>query len=139
MNTIDLDNKIVSWHLTGHISKGRLINKSSLHLAARKLLVEYYPTLQILEEVPIQIRRSETLYLDFYLPLIKLCVEVHGEQHFKFVPFYHNSAINFLKAKRRDDDKQNWCYKNNIKYIMFAYNESYDTWKTKLTNDPTNQ
>lgn len=135
MNVIDLDNNVVSWHLTGHISKGRLANKSSFHLAARKLLIENYPTLQILEEVPIQIRRSETLYLDFYLPLIKLCIEVHGEQHFKFVPFYHNSALNFLKAKRRDEDKKTWCEKNNIRYIMLAYNEDIDTWKDKLKNE----
>lgn len=139
MNVIDLDNNTSSWHLTGHISKGRLTNKSSLHLATRKLLVETYPTLQILEEVPIQVRRSETLYLDFYLPLIKLCIEVHGEQHFKFVPFYHNSGLNFLKAKRRDEDKKAWCEKNNIRYVMFAYDESYEVWKSKLTNDQTHE
>ena len=104
-------------------------------MAARHILTEIFPTLQILEEVPIHTRRSETLYLDFYLPLIKMCVEVHGEQHFKFVPFYHNSALNFLKAKRRDEEKKMWCEKNNIRYIMLAHYESPDIWKSKLNYD----
>jgi hypothetical protein len=132
MTIADLDDNIINWNLTGHISKGRLLNKSSFHLQARKLIVIQYPTLQILEEVPIPLRRSETLYLDFYLPLIKTCIEVHGEQHFKFVAFYHNTVLNFLKAKKRDQEKQEWCEKNGIKYISLAYNESQQEWKDKI-------
>jgi hypothetical protein len=135
MNVVDLDNHLVSWHLTGHISKGRLLNKSSLHLQARKLLSIEYPTLQILEEVPIPLRKSETLYLDFYLPLIKTCIEVHGEQHFKFVPFYHNNILNFLKSKKRDQEKAEWCEKNSIKYISLAYNESEQLWREKIKHE----
>lgn len=135
MTIVDLDNNIVNWQLTGYISKGRLLNKSSLHLQARRLITIAFPTLQILEEVPIPLRRSETLYLDFYLPLIKTCVEVHGEQHFKFVPFYHSTVLNFLKAKKRDQEKIEWCEKNNIKHIALAYNESESEWKDKLKNE----
>ena len=135
MNVVDLDNHLVNWHLTGHISKGRLLNKSSLHLQARKLITIQYPTLQVLEEVPIPLRKSETLYLDFYLPLIKTCIEVHGEQHFKFVPFYHNTVLNFLKAKKRDQEKAEWCERNQIKYISLAYNESEQEWKEKIKHE----
>lgn len=137
MTIVDLDNHIVNWQLTGHISKGRLLNKSSLHLQARRLITIAFPTLQILEEVPIPLRRSETLYLDFYLPLIKTCIEVHGEQHFKFVPFYHSTVLNFLKAKKRDQEKIEWCEKNAIKHIALAYNESESEWKEKLNNEQT--
>ena len=135
MTVIDLDNKIVNWHLTGHIAKGRLQNKSSLHLMARKIIAQKFPTLQILEEVPIPLRKSETLYLDFYLPLIKICIEVHGEQHFKYVPFYHNTVLNFLKSKKRDQEKQEWCEKNNITHIVFAHHESEKEWSKKITNE----
>jgi hypothetical protein len=135
MTIVDLDNNIINWQLTGHISKGRLLNKSSFHLQARKLIINAFPTLQILEEVPIPLRRSETLYLDFYLPLIKTCVEVHGEQHFKFVPFYHSTILNFLKAKKRDQEKIEWCEKNGIKHIILAYNESETEWKDKLKHE----
>lgn len=135
MTIKDLDNNIVNWHLTGYISKGRLQNKSSLHLVARQILVKKFPTLQILEEVPIPLRRSETLYMDFYLPLIKTCIEVHGEQHFKFVPFYHGNVMSFLKAKKRDEEKKEWCLKNNISYIVFPYNQTSDEWSEKLKSE----
>lgn len=132
MKVVDLDGHYSDWSLKGYIAKGQMQNKSSLHLQARELLLEAYPTLQILEEVPVSIRRSETLYLDFYLPLIQLCVETHGEQHFKFVPFYHGSKINFAKSKKRDLEKQEWCDLNGIKYVSLSYNESSVEWKSKL-------
>lgn len=135
MRIIDLDNKIVHWNLTGHIAKGRLQNKSSLHLVSRKIITQQFPTLQILEEVPIPLRKSETLYLDFYLPLIKTCIEVHGEQHFKYVAFYHQTILNFLKSKKRDQEKKEWCNKNNIAHIIFLYNESEEEWRQKINNE----
>lgn len=135
MNIVDLDNNVVSWHLTGCIAKGKIQHKSSLHLQARKLLTQNYPTMQILEEVPIPLRRSETLYLDFYLPLLKTAIEVHGEQHYKFIPFYHNSRISFLKSQKRDHDKQEWCEKNGIRYVVLGYMESPEVWNNRIANN----
>lgn len=132
MNIVDLDGNSVAWHLTGHICKSRIQEKSSYHLMARKLLSETFPTLQILEEVPIPLKKSETLYLDFYLPLIKRAIEVHGEQHYKFIPFYHNSRINFFKAQQRDNKKKEWCEKNGISHIVLPYNEPIETWNKIL-------
>lgn len=138
MNVIDLDGNHVSWHLTGHISKGRIKEKSSFHLAARQLLIELFPTLQILEEVSIPLRRSETLYLDFYLPLIKRAIEVHGEQHYKFIPFYHNTRLNFLKAQKRDNEKKEWCEQNGITHIVLPFSESIDQWRQALSYEQQN-
>lgn len=135
MNVIDLDNNYTVWSFSGHISKGRIQEKSSFHLNARKLLVETFPTLQILEEVPIPLRKKETLYLDFYLPLIKLAVEVHGEQHYSFIPFYHSTKMNFVKAKKRDNEKKEWCEKNAIKHIVLPHYESIDEWRKLLNHE----
>jgi len=133
MNTKDLDGNWYNWTLTGNIVKaGVLTHKSSYHLKARDLIKDAYPTMQILEEVPIHIRKSEVLYLDFYIPLLKKCIEVHGEQHFKFVPFYHSTMLNFLKAQKRDKEKQEWCEINRIKYIDLSYNENIEEWKRKI-------
>lgn len=135
MQVADLDGNYHSWNLTGYIAKGKLANKSSLHLQARELISTLFPTLQILEEVPINTRKSETLYLDFYLPLKRLCVETHGEQHYKFVPFYHNNILSFLKGQKRDREKQEWCEINGIKYVSFPHYESIEQWKGKLENE----
>lgn len=135
MQVKDLNGVISSWNLTGYIAKGKLNNKSSLHLQCRGLIAELFPTLQVLEEVPISIRKSETLYLDFYLPLKKLCIETHGEQHYAFVPFYHSNRLNFMKAQRRDREKIEWCDINGIKYIALPYDEDITQWKERLINE----
>jgi hypothetical protein len=128
MQVKDLDNNTVYWQLIGNISHGSMQNKSSLHLKARDLLHKCFPTLQILEEVAIPLRKAETLYMDFYLPLTKTCVEVHGEQHFKFNKFFHNSVLGFMKHKKRDENKKEWCENNSIKYIVLSY-DNIDSWE----------
>jgi len=135
MNVVGLDNIVYNWNLTGYRSHGRMQNKSDLHLEARKLINSVFPTMQILEEVPINIRKNEILYLDFYLPLIKTCIEVHGEQHYKFVRFYHHNTIGFAKSKKRDDEKTQWCSINSIKQIVLPYNESIEQWKLRIINE----
>lgn len=132
MRTVGLDGSIHKLTLTGLTSKGSLKNKSSFHLEARNLLKNTYPTLQIIEEVPVHIRKGETLYVDFFIPLMKKCIEVHGEQHYGFIPFYHRSQIDFLKQKKRDKDKKEWCELNNFTYIELPYDQQ-DQW-TKIIN-----
>jgi hypothetical protein len=133
MQVRDLDDNYSKWHLTGNIAYGTT-NKSDLHIRARGVLNRQYPTLQILEEVPVSVRKGETLYLDFYLPLKKICCEVHGEQHYKFVQFYHSNMMGFIKAQKRDREKEEWCEINGIKYIVFPFDKTDDEWKEILNN-----
>lgn len=128
----DLDGNTIQWHLTGHMAKGKIDHRSGLHLRARSLISECFPTLQILEEVAIPLRKGDTLYLDFYLPLTQTCVEVHGEQHYNFVPFYHNTKLGFIKSQKRDREKSEWCELNSIKQIILPYNENIDQWRNRL-------
>lgn len=137
MFVYDLDGNEYNWLLSGHMIKaGRA--KSSLHLRARSLLTQMYPTLQILEEVPINVHKGETLYLDFYLPLKKMCVETHGEQHYKFIAHYHSNALGFIRHKKRDREKQEWCFLNNITLIELPFDESDEQWLNRLKPQENN-
>jgi hypothetical protein len=127
-----LDGQLQNWQLTGHYSHAKLENKSEFHLRARELLKKTFPTLQIIEEIPVPIKRSETYYLDFYIPMLKVAVEVHGEQHYKFVSFYHHNQLGFIKSQKRDREKEEWCNINNIRYIELPYNETEDQWLAKI-------
>lgn len=133
MQVRDLDGTITNWTLTGNIVKAHNGNKSSLHLLARDIIKKTFPTMQILEEVTIYVRKSDHRYLDFYIPLIKTCVEVHGEQHYNFTPFYHTNVLAFLKAQKKDREKKEWCEVNNITYIELPYNET-DKWEAMVNN-----
>jgi hypothetical protein len=129
-----LDGNLQNWPLTGHFAHAKLTSKSSLHMLGRELITKIYPTLQILEEVPVPIKRSETYYFDFYIPIIKKVIEIHGEQHYKFVTFYHTTQLSFIKSQKRDREKIEWCEINNIKYVELPYNENEEQWIGRITN-----
>jgi hypothetical protein len=128
---IDLDGNRVKWNILGHINNNRK-KQSSLHKSTLALLKTLYPTIPVLQEVPIPLRRTETLYLDFYIPLLKKAIEVHGEQHYKFVAHYHSNALGFMRHKKRDLEKKNWCENNNLEYIELPYNENLEQWKQRI-------
>lgn len=133
MKVVDLSGNRTSWKLRGEIvSANDSKSRSKLHIAARTILYELFPTMQILEEVPINARPGKTQYLDFYINQIKLCVEVHGQQHYKFNSLYHASAQDFLRQKKNDNDKAEWCWLNNITYIELPYNEKEEEWKKRI-------
>lgn len=117
----DLDDNIINWNTNGCSQTAAA--KSSLHLEAREILKDIFPTFQILEEVPVHIRKNDIIYLDFYIPLIKTCVEVHGEQHYKFVPYFHTNIVGFARSKLKDKEKKLWCEINNISFIELPFNE----------------
>lgn len=132
MQVYDLDGNSSTWSFKGNIANGSVSHKSSYHIRGRDLLHKLMPTMQILEEVKINPKKSQTMYLDFYIPLIKTCIEVHGEQHYKFVAHYHSNQLAFLQAQKRDREKQEWCEINKIKYIALPYNETDAEWEQRI-------
>lgn len=135
MIVIDLLGNKSKWKMDGnvilHIDTR---NRSSIHIQARNLLKDIFPTTLILEEVPIYLRPGHIAYLDFYINQFKLAIEVHGIQHYKYNSFFHSSAADFMSQKKRDIDKKQWCENNLIKYIEFPYNEDIEQWKIKITH-----
>ena len=71
------------------------------------------------------------LYVDLYLPVRKIAIEVQGEQHFKFVRHMHGNKLNYLNAKRRDIMKRELLELNGIVLLYFNYNER-SLWKKIL-------
>lgn len=131
----DLEGNSHKWQLTGNMAYGKSENKSTLHLRTRKILKDLFPTLQILEEVAIPLRKAETLYLDFYMPLTRVCVEAHGEQHYKFIAHYHNNPLGFVRHKKRDKEKAEWCKINGIRLIELPFDENDEEWIKRILND----
>ena len=133
MKTRDLDDEIYNWTLQGYVTKANDTRpRSKLHLMARDLLIELFPTVQILEEVPVQITRFEKGFFDFYINTLKLVVEVHGQQHYKFNPLFHTSAQDFAQQRKRDARKKEWCEYNNITYVELPFKEKVDEWKSRI-------
>ena len=133
MKIRDLNNEIHNWKLHGHVARANDTRpRSKLHLAARDLLIELFPTVQILEEVAVPITRTEKLFFDFYINTLKVAVEVHGAQHYKFNALFHSSAQDFANQKKRDACKREWCEYNNITYVELPFKEKVDEWKSRI-------
>jgi hypothetical protein len=128
-----LDGQIHNWKLHGYVVRASESRpRSKLHLKARGILKDIFPTVQILEEVAAPITRTEKLFFDFYLNTVKLVVEVHGQQHYKFNTMFHTSAQDFANQRKRDRRKAEWCEYNNITYIELPYNEDGDQWRIRI-------
>ena len=110
--------------------------RSKHHIRARKLIAEVYHSYRILEEVKMPgstaAHRKSVLYLDFFIPNIKVAFEVHGRQHYEHVPFFHKTKAEFLRAKARDEDKIDWCELNKIKLITLKYSGTDDEWRNAI-------
>ena len=53
-------------------------NASELHVRVREFLKKQFPACQVLEEVFLP---GDQLYLDFYIPNLKLVIEIDGGYH----------------------------------------------------------
>jgi len=68
----------------------------------------------------------EKLELDGYNEELNLAFEYNGEQHYKYIPFFHNNnPENFEKQKQRDIRKQELCDENEITLITIKYDYNY--------------
>jgi hypothetical protein len=129
----DLDGNTYTWKTSGNVVRSNDQRpRSKLHLKARHLLRDLYPALQIMEEVPFQLRRNQSGFIDFYINTIKTVVEVHGSQHYKFNTLFHTSIHDFINQKKRDVALVDWCELNNLTYVELPFNESIEEWKLRI-------
>lgn len=135
---IGLNGKTYKWNLSGYkvYENEDRAARSKYHLAARKLIRKVYGTYRIIEEVKLpgsgSAAKKSALFLDFYIPSIYLAVEVHGEQHYKFIPFFHKTKAGYIQAQNRDDDKKEWCRINDVDLVTLKYSDSEDDWEQQL-------
>jgi hypothetical protein len=129
MKIYNLDGQPVKWNLTGYIVGHKPDYLCSAgHLKARNLLIRKFPFDIILEEIPLP---DCGLVLDFFIPSQKLAVEVDGDQHDKYIPFFHKSKGGFAHAQNNDKLKEEWCNINKIKIIHLKQNEE-NLWTTLI-------
>ena len=134
MKIIGLDSQEYSWIPSNNIVDTE--KRSGLHNKAKELLKERYPNDRILEELVLPgtktATRKSTLKADFFIPVRKLIIEVHGEQHTEFNNFFFKSKMDFYKAQARDRDKKQLCEINNFELIELFHNESIEEWRSKI-------
>ena len=90
-------------------------SRSKIQLKAKQFLKKHWQHHIVFEEFPVA---GTKLTLDFYNANKKIAVEVQGEQHTKYIPFFHGkNKANYISQLRRDQDKLNFCKLNNIRLV----------------------
>ena len=132
MKVLGLDGREYHLNLADYCRRGDDDRpRSHGHLLARILLRGYYPCDQLLEEVPLY-GCGTVLYLDFFLPLRRIAVEVQGEQHYQQVKHFHPTRMDYLRARGRDVQKRQWCSLNGISLVELPYGETEDDWRNRI-------
>lgn len=107
--------------------------KSALHIKARKLIARMFIE-TFYEEVSLvgsKTKRNTMLYADFLSVKAGIIIEVHGEQHYKYIPHFHGSKMAFAKAKLRDQTKIEWAELNSFTLIELPFNKEKE-WETLI-------
>ena len=128
MKVKGLDGKDYSLNLAKYVNNNRS-NLSSFHVEVRALLKELYPFEKILEEVAIP---GSKLFIDFFVAARKLAIEIHGNQHYEFVPFFHKDKTGFNKSRLRDNNKQLWCDINGVSLIVLVGKDTVDDCRSQI-------
>ena len=139
MKVTGINGREYSWNLTSYnVDSNDKRKRSKFHVRARKLLKTIFHSYRILEEVKLpgstESHRKGVLYLDFYIPQIMLAIEVHGQQHYKYTPFFHKNKADFAIAKAKDEDKITWCELNKIDIIVLKHSDTDEQWREQIEN-----
>lgn len=89
-------------------------SRSKIQFKAKQFLKPFWSGHVVFEEFPVAGTR---LKFDFYNANKNIVVEINGQQHVKFVKFFHKTRSNFLSQIRRDQQKIDFCELNQIKFI----------------------
>lgn len=90
-------------------------SRSKFQFSVKQFLKEYWYNHIVFEEFPIV---GTKMSLDFYNANKKIAIEVQGNQHIKYTPFFHgNYKNNYLSQLERDRQKSIFCEKNNLDLI----------------------
>jgi hypothetical protein len=79
--------------------------KSKLHEYVADVLRAALPSFTLEEEVtlPTEVRgRRTTLFVDMVVKELRIAVECHGEQHYRFNSHFHSGQQDYEEQKRRD-------------------------------------
>lgn len=66
-----------------------------------------------------------TIYPDFVIN--NIIIEYNGEQHYKYIPYFHKGGIiDFEKQQYRDQKLREYCKDNSIKLVEIRYDQNIE-------------
>ena len=113
----------VNKNITPYITDWNAPCRSKAQFNVKKFFEPYWCAHVVCEEFPVAGSRMKCDFVNFTK---KIAVETHGQQHDKFVPFFHKNRTNFKKSFKRDLIKYKWLETNGFQVIEIFDNEIKD-------------
>lgn len=107
----NISNRKISWDKK---------SRSNIQFEVKQFLKKFWYYDLVFEEMPVL---GTKMSLDLVNMTKKIVVEVHGQQHGKFIPFFHGNKNNYRRQLERDGKKEEWCQLNNLKYVDIYPND----------------
>jgi|TARA_R110000824_G_scaffold14431_3_gene61417 hypothetical protein len=99
-------------------------SRSKFQASVKEFLRPYWESHVVFEEFRIVGTR---LSLDFYNATRNIAVEVQGDQHAKYVKFFHGkNKMNYVDQLKRDANKFDFCEKNGIILVEIYSKDTID-------------
>lgn len=99
----------------------RNMHTSKFQKSARRILKERFSGLDIYEDLYI-----DGMFLDFFIPAIKLVIEIDGCQHEIFNKFFHKDGAGFARGILRDEWKAAFCLLNKLIFVRVPASDALD-------------
>ena len=98
----------------------RASSRSKFQFSVKRFLYPYWKCDIVFEEFKLVGTR---LSFDFYNANKKIAIEVQGQQHMKYVKFFHGNRFKYLEQLKRDDKKMRFCEINDILLVEIYPND----------------
>lgn len=109
-------------HATKYLIKWNGKCRSKIQARVKELLYPHWFADVVFEEFPVLGTR---LTLDFFNSNRQIALEVDGNQHYQYNPFFHGgSRQKFLAQLQRDQIKEDFCERNGITLIRVLESEN---------------
>ena len=96
-------------------------SRSKIQRSVKLFLKPFWQNKIVFEEFPMA---GSRLSFDIFNASDRVIIEVQGQQHTKYTPFFHGkNKINYIDQLRRDKLKMDFCKKNEIKLVEVYFDD----------------
>ena len=131
MTILDLKGRSVKKNFNKYLIQWGKQSASKSQFQVKQFLKQYWQYDIVFEEFPVP---GTKLRMDFYNANKRIAVEYNGEQHDKYVPFFHGGRAGFLGSINRDMQKLDFCTVNSITQIELTPSDLKDLSKELVKN-----
>ena len=117
----DIGGRLMNRNVSSYVIDWDKRSRSIVQYRVKQFLRPYWFTQIVFEEFPVFGTR---LKVDILNATLKVAVEVNGNQHETYNPFFHRgNPANYLKGFQNDEKKFRWLKRNGYKLLEINENE----------------